>query len=368
MKVMREANRIAALPIRVLIVLVLTSPFIVAVAYSSGLALFPTVVAAGLLAVAFISGAIERPSQAIGFALIVDFGMALILLFFDLPDQRVRAATARDYLPVGVALALGLIAEVELTRLNQPPQISGASPRDRARPWTIARLQQASDLKSAVALVSFLASATAWLIPSVGAGGRFHVELAPYLAAVTAAVEGIGSLLFILLLTALSFAGGMFIGQGILRNQLPTVFGQFRDALTAWLKARAHLLVAYVLGYAAVIIVFFGVYVAAYRLDPIDSFRQLDQSGALVRIDVEAGREAPFAELVYFSMNSIAPLGYSEFRPFSAVMRFVAFSEMTLGIGWTVVVFAALAAEPRATRSPPEQIDGQALGLEVLRM
>jgi len=65
--------------------------------------------------------------------------------------------------------------------------------------------------------------------------------------------------------------------------------------------------------------------------------KNVASSGKLVSLD----DRSPW-NILYFSMMNIAPLAYSDIRPTEPVTRTIAFLEFVAGVGWTVIVFAAV--------------------------
>jgi hypothetical protein len=73
--------------------------------------------------------------------------------------------------------------------------------------------------------------------------------------------------------------------------------------------------------------------------------------GPFVMLDLKTGNFlltpnelGSFGDFLYFSMTTNPPLGYSEIRPVSAVVRILETLESISGTGWIVIVFAAILA------------------------
>ncbi|HLZ22355.1 MAG TPA: ion channel, partial [Ktedonobacterales bacterium] len=318
----------AGLLIRLAIIIVLAGPMVLVIVSLSGFALPPSVVAAVLLALAFASGAIDKPSEAFGFALIVDFALAILLLSIEIPGIRAQVASLTFFLPLTVGLALGLLGTIAVDKpLPTEPELRTSSGRRAA---LLSPLRNVLNNKFVVLIINAIVTTIIGVALRSGLIDNLTARTGPIIEASISWVISIA-------LSAVALVFGALVGSILTRNELKTSFRAFRDATTIWFTARRHLLVSYTLGYLSVIVVFFGVYVAGFWSDPRDAFRRMDESSHLVTIALEPGRDVPFAELFYFSMNTIAPLGYSELRPFSPAMRLAAFSELTFGIGWTVV-------------------------------
>jgi hypothetical protein len=105
-----------------------------------------------------------------------------------------------------------------------------------------------------------------------------------------------------------------------------------------YLETMLRPLVGFAAGYFFIVGWFAGCFASVYRMDQ-HSF--LDVS------NVE-----PAWDLFYFSMMTISGLGYSDIKPMSFLARALVSAEVTMGLGWTVAVFAAVLAylQPTFTR------------------
>jgi uncharacterized membrane protein len=103
-----------------------------------------------------------------------------------------------------------------------------------------------------------------------------------------------------------------------------------------YLREMGTFLVGFVMGYFAIALLFAGWFWSAWRVRPADSFNNLPA-------------EATFGDFFYFSVVTLATLGYGDITPKSGVARALVLSEVVLGVGWITVVFAAVMAhlQPR---------------------
>jgi Ion channel len=165
----------------------------------------------------------------------------------------------------------------------------------------------------------------------------------------------------------------LLVAEGVLGFYTGAVLGGailVRGFLALW--AVAHYLdellwrlVGFVAGYIFVILLFGGIYFFAYGQHT--SAVCNEHNFALT--DGPASRlcQLTFKDFAYFSMNTIAPMGYSEIRPASQLTRALTALELGTGIAWTVVVFGVLLTH--LTEEHIRKIISEALGRDPnLRM
>jgi voltage-gated potassium channel len=84
--------------------------------------------------------------------------------------------------------------------------------------------------------------------------------------------------------------------------------------------------------YALIIWLFAGVYILISRIDQKAFYHSVSASYGAV--DLGTG--------VYFSVVTIATVGYGDIVPVSSLARWVVIAEIIIGIGYTIYVFSAL--------------------------
>jgi Ion channel len=140
------------------------------------------------------------------------------------------------------------------------------------------------------------------------------------------------SLLIILLAILISTNLAWFLGDW-LRPRLQVLVGVFRILQQMW-----EALLAFLLGYAAIIFIFACFYAAAW---------QHNRSSAFQGINLMSPVPPSFGQFVYFSVVTMATLGYGDVIPSDALTRTLACVEVVIGVGWVTVVLSAASALAR---------------------
>jgi hypothetical protein len=86
---------------------------------------------------------------------------------------------------------------------------------------------------------------------------------------------------------------------------------------------------AFIFGYAVIVFAYGEVYAALWKLD---------KAGALSGVSPSPS----IGEFLYFSLVTAATVGYGDIAPRSGWARLTASMEITMSLGWTIVVFAAI--------------------------
>jgi Ion channel len=118
-----------------------------------------------------------------------------------------------------------------------------------------------------------------------------------------------------------------------LKPQLQVLRGVFRVLQQMW-----EALLAFVLGYAAIIFIFACFYAAAWQHNRLSAFQG---------INLISQTPPSFGQFVYFSVVTMATLGYGDVIPADAVTRTLACVQVVIGVGWVTVVLSAAAALAR---------------------
>jgi ion channel len=138
-------------------------------------------------------------------------------------------------------------------------------------------------------------------------------------------------------LVSVSVAIGIWLGNR-LGNPLRRELDEFGQA-TFYLRKILWPVIGYTFVYLSIIVVFAGFFAAACRLDPKGSFG--------------INECVSFWEFFYFSLNTITGLEYSDLKPYSSPLtKTLASLEVVIGIGWTVIVFAAVLLSVQDKREP----------------
>jgi hypothetical protein len=150
------------------------------------------------------------------------------------------------------------------------------------------------------------------------------------------------SVLIILLAILISTNLAWFLGEW-LRPRLRVLVGVFRILQQMW-----EALLAFLLGYAAIIFIFACFYAAAW---------QHNRSSAFQGINLVSLVPPSFGQFVYFSVVTMATLGYGDVIPSDAVTRTLACIEVVIGVGWVTVVLSAASAlaRPRVNQMLKEE-------------
>ena len=159
--------------------------------------------------------------------------------------------------------------------------------------------------------------------------------LAAFGSALIAEIEihPVPRLLFIILLAVLISTNlAWFLGDW-LRPRLRVLVGVFRILQQMW-----EALLAFLLGYAAIIFIFACFYAAAWQHNRIYAFQGINLMSPV---------PPSFAQFVYFSVVTMATLGYGDVIPSDALTRTLACVEVVIGVGWVTVVLSAASALAR---------------------
>ena len=139
--------------------------------------------------------------------------------------------------------------------------------------------------------------------------------------------------LFIILFSVLFATNLTWLLGEWLKPRLQVLAGVFRVLRQMW-----EALLAFVLGYAVIIFIFACFYAAAW---------QHNRAAAFQGINLISPVPPSFGEFVYFSVVTMATLGYGDVIPADAVTRTLACVEVVIGVGWVTVVLSAAAALAR---------------------
>lgn len=140
------------------------------------------------------------------------------------------------------------------------------------------------------------------------------------------------SLLIIFL--AVLVAGNLCWALGAwLKPRLTVLAGVFRILAQMW-----EALLAFLVGYIAIVFIFACLYSAAWQLNHAAAFR-----GSFI------GPNPHFADFIYFSVVTMATVGYGDIVPSDSVTRVLVCCQVVLGLGWVTIVLttAASLARPR---------------------
>jgi Ion channel len=140
------------------------------------------------------------------------------------------------------------------------------------------------------------------------------------------------SLLIILLAILISTNLAWLLGEW-LKPRLRVLVGVFRILQQMW-----EALIAFLLGYAAIIFIFACFYAAAWQHNPASAFQGINLISPV---------PPSFGQFVYFSVVTMATLGYGDVIPADAVTRTLACIEVVIGVGWVTVVLSAASALAR---------------------
>jgi hypothetical protein len=132
--------------------------------------------------------------------------------------------------------------------------------------------------------------------------------------------------LSVLIATNLTWAIGAW-----LKPRLTVLSGVFRILGQMW-----EALAAFLVGYATIVLIFACFYSAAWQHNHGAAFK-----GTVV------GLSPRFYDFVYFSVMTMATVGYGDVVPADSVTRTLACLEVVLGVGWVTVVLSTAAALAR---------------------
>lgn len=96
-----------------------------------------------------------------------------------------------------------------------------------------------------------------------------------------------------------------------------------------YLREMGAYLISFVVGYFTLALLFASWFWSLWKLNPSESFNNLSSTPT-------------FGEFFYFSVVTLATLGYGDITPKSAIARGLVVSEIVLGIGWITVIFAVV--------------------------
>jgi hypothetical protein len=159
--------------------------------------------------------------------------------------------------------------------------------------------------------------------------------LAAFGSALIAAIEirpVARSLLIIFLAVLIATNLAWFVGEW-LRPRLRILVGVFRILQQMW-----EALLAFLFGYAVIIFIFACFYAAAW---------QHNRASAFQGISLISPVPPSFGQFVYFSVVTMATLGYGDVIPSDALTRTLACVEVVIGVGWVTVVLSAASALAR---------------------
>jgi Ion channel len=137
-------------------------------------------------------------------------------------------------------------------------------------------------------------------------------------------------IIFLALLISTNLA--WFLGEW-LRPRLRVLVGVFRILQQMW-----EALLAFLLGYAAIIFIFACFYAAAWQHNRVSAFQGINLISPV---------PPSFGQFVYFSVVTMATLGYGDVIPSDALTRTLACIEVVIGVGWVTVVLSAASALAR---------------------
>ncbi|MGB8771264.1 MAG: ion channel [Candidatus Korobacteraceae bacterium] len=140
------------------------------------------------------------------------------------------------------------------------------------------------------------------------------------------------SVVIILLAVLIATNLAWFLGEW-LRPRLRVLVGVFRILQQMW-----EALLAFLLGYAAIIFIFACFYAAAWQHNRASAFQGMNMASPV---------PPSFGQFVYFSVVTMATLGYGDVIPSDALTRTLACVEVVIGVGWVTVVLSAASALAR---------------------
>lgn len=141
------------------------------------------------------------------------------------------------------------------------------------------------------------------------------------------------------LVTALFYAVGLWLGL-VLGNHINIWINALRPAFKLLAKLGKGL-TAFAVGYLTIVLIFSTFFAAIWRLQGSGSFTGLPENPRL-------------SVFVYFSLVTATTVGYGDIVAKSSLARLLTGIELVTALGWTVVVFAALAAQFATGASQPK--------------
>jgi hypothetical protein len=151
-----------------------------------------------------------------------------------------------------------------------------------------------------------------------------------------------------LLVTVVGWPAGLW--AGLILGYRMKVWSAAMELVFGFLRRLGRPLVAFGVGYLAIVLIFGSIYGALWKLGGAATFSGLTERPG-------------FAEFAYFSLITAATVGYGDVAPRSTGARLIAGTEIVVSLAWTLVVFAAListfAAAGTSTGAPaPASRDG----------
>jgi hypothetical protein len=137
--------------------------------------------------------------------------------------------------------------------------------------------------------------------------------------------------LFIILFSVLIATNLMWALGAWLKPRLRVLGGVFRILQQMW-----EALAAFLVGYLAIVFIFACFFAAAWQHNQHAAFK-----GAVL------GASPRFSDFVYFSIITMATVGYGDVFPSDGLTRTLACIEVIFGVGWVTVVLSAAAALAR---------------------
>jgi hypothetical protein len=142
---------------------------------------------------------------------------------------------------------------------------------------------------------------------------------------------------------ALAYLGGLWLGL-MLGNNVNKWIIALQPSFQL-LRRMGRTLIAFAVGYLAIVTVFSTLFAAVWRLAGADSFAGLPASPTL-------------PTFMYFSLVTATTVGYGDIVPKSGIARSLTGLESVVSLAWTLVVFAALSvrfADETRRPEPPNQ-------------
>lgn len=142
---------------------------------------------------------------------------------------------------------------------------------------------------------------------------------------------------------ALVYLGGLWLGL-MLGNNVNQWIVALRPTFRL-LRRMGRTLVAFAVGYLAIVTIFSTLFAAVWRLAGAESFAGLPASPTM-------------PTFMYFSLVTATTVGYGDIVPKSAPARSLTGLESIASLAWTLVVFAALAvrfASPEPSKGDPQE-------------
>ena len=145
---------------------------------------------------------------------------------------------------------------------------------------------------------------------------------------------------------ALVYLGGLWLGL-MLGNSVNKWIVALQPTFQL-LRRMGRTLMAFAVGYLAIVTMFSTLFAAVWRLAGTDSFAGLPASPTM-------------QTFMYFSLVTATTVGYGDIVPKSALARSLTGLESIVSLAWTLVVFAALAVRfaTEEVRSEPPKLDPQ---------